>query len=62
MRVALRKEKLSKGRQSLYLDIYNPKGKGRQKRLGMFLEPATSISNREKNKETMRLAKIVRNK
>jgi integrase len=60
MTVKLRADKLSKGRKSLYLDIYVDQ-KTTQKRLGIYLLPEKTISDKKRNQEHLRLAEIIRN-
>lgn len=62
MRVKLRKEQISNGRFSLYLDVYIDKDNQYQKRLKMYLEKEKSKADKDKNKETIRLAELIRNK
>lgn len=62
MRVSLRTEKISKGRESFYLDVYVDQSEQYQKRLKMYLIPVKSPSDKAKNKEVRTLAEVVRNK
>lgn len=55
MHVTVRKKKLADGRESLYLDIYQGKGRRRKKSLGLYL-----TGNKKKDRETMRVAEQVR--
>lgn len=57
--VRLRTKPVTGGRQSLYLDIYVD-GKRRYEFLKLYLLPESSRSNKEKNRETMRLANAVK--
>lgn len=59
--VRLRQKAVSEGRKSLYLDIY-VKGTRRYEFLRLYLLPDTSRANKEKNRETMRLANAVKAK
>ena len=59
--VKLRIKEVSNGRKSLYLDIYI-NGKRRYEFLKLYLLPETTKQNKEKNKETMRLANAVKAK
>jgi len=59
--VRLRQKAVSEGRKSLYLDIY-VKGTRRYVFLRLYLLPDTSRANKEKNRETMRLANAVKAK
>ena len=61
MSVKLRKEKISGGRYSLYLDVYIDKNNNHQKRLGIYLIPEKTNSDKQKNKEAIRLAELIRN-
>lgn len=56
--VKLRKRKMSSGMVSLYLDIYR-QGKREYEYLRLYLVPPTSRADKEKNKETMRIAETV---
>lgn len=55
MHVTVRKKKLADGRESLYLDIYQGKGRRRKKSLGLYL-----TGDKKKDKETLRVAEQVR--
>ena len=59
--VKLRKRKLSTGNTSLYLDIYL-NGKREYEYLKLYLIPETSRADKEKNRETMRLAEAIKAK
>lgn len=56
--VRLRRRKLSSGQETLYLDIYRD-GERSYEYLHMYLVPEHSRSDKEKNRETMRLAKDI---
>jgi integrase len=56
MKITLRQRKLKDGRQTLYLDLYN-NGSRRLEYLDLYL-----VGNREKDKETMRLAEAIQAK
>lgn len=57
--VRIRQKSLSNGNKSLYLDIYL-NGRRRYEFLKMYLIPEHSRADREKNKETLRLAEAVK--
>lgn len=57
--VRLRKRTLSGGRQSLYLDIYLD-GNRSYEFLKLYLVPERTREDREKNRETMRLAEAIK--
>lgn len=59
--VKLRKRKLSTGNTSLYLDIYL-NGKREYEYLKLYLIPETSRADKEKNRETIRLAEAIKAK
>ncbi|MBR4886808.1 MAG: site-specific integrase [Muribaculaceae bacterium] len=59
--VKLRKRKLTTGNTSLYLDIYL-NGKREYEYLKLYLIPETSRADKEKNRETMRLAEAIKAK
>ena len=61
MAVKLRTEKLSKGRKSVYLDVYIDSKNNYQKRLGIYLIPEKSQADKQRNKEAMKLAELIRN-
>lgn len=63
MSVQLRTKKLANGKQSFYLDIWNPYSQKRQyKFLKMYTEKARTPEQAEKNKEAKRLAENIRAK
>lgn len=57
--VRLRGRKLPNGNTSLYLDIYIG-GKRSYEYLRMYLVPEKTRADKEKNRETMRLADAIR--
>lgn len=59
--IRLRRRKMPTGNISLYLDIYVD-GKRSYEYLHLYLIPETSRADKEKNKETLRLAEAVRAK
>lgn len=59
--IRLRKRLLKTGRQSLYLDIYI-NGNRSYEYLNLYLVPEKTRADKEKNKETMKLAEAVRAK
>lgn len=59
--IRLRRRKLANGTTSLYLDIYL-NGKRTYEFLKMYLLPEDNRKNKEKNRETLRLAEAVRAK
>lgn len=59
--IRLRQRKMSTGNISLYLDIYL-NGKRTYEYLKMYLIPEQTRADREKNKETLKLADAVRAK
>ena len=59
--VRIRFKKISGGRKSIYLDIYN-NGIRRYEFLKLYLLPDTTRANKEKNKEALRLANAVKAK
>lgn len=61
MAVRLRTEKLSKGRKSVYLDVYIDATDHYQKRLGIYLIPEKSQADKQKNKDAWKLAELIRN-
>lgn len=61
MKVTLRREKISKGKESLYFDVYIDKNNQYQKRLRLHLIPAKSNADKERNKQILRIAELRRN-
>ncbi|MES2766798.1 MAG: site-specific integrase [Bacteroidota bacterium] len=61
MSVELRSKPISKGRKSLYLDIYES-GSRQYEFLKLYLLPVTNPENRQTNKETLKLAEGIRAK
>lgn len=61
MSVKLKTDKLVDGRDSIYLDVYIDQNNFYRKSLKMYLIPEKSVSDKELNKQTWRLAEIVRN-
>jgi len=59
--IRLRKRLLKDGRQSLYLDLYH-NGKREYEYLKLYLIPEKSRADKEKNKQTMKLAEAIRAK
>lgn len=59
--IRLRKRLLKTGRQSLYLDIYI-NSKRSYEYLNLYLVPEKTRADKEKNKETIKLAEAVRAK
>lgn len=59
--IRLRRRKMPTGNTSLYLDIYD-KGKRRYEYLRLYLVPEKTRADKEKNRETLRLAEAVRAK
>ena len=57
--VRVRYKKLANGNQSIYLDIYR-NGKRTYEFLKLYLIPEKTRADKEKNKETMRLANAVK--
>ena len=56
--IKLRTKPISNGNQSLYLDCYY-KGKRKYEFLRLYLLAETSRANKDKNRETMRLAEAI---
>jgi len=61
MNIQIRKKKLSSGKESIYLDIYE-NGERRYEFLKLYIEPGKSAQIKNKNKETMRLVESIRAK
>lgn len=59
--IRLRKRLLKDGRQTLYLDLYH-NGKREYEYLKLYLIPEKSRADKEKNKQTMKLAEAIRAK
>ena len=59
--IRLRKRLLKDGRQTLYLDLYH-NGKREYEYLKLYLIPEKSRAEKEKNKQTMKLAEAIRAK
>lgn len=59
--ITLREKPLQDGRLSLYLDIYED-GMRRYEFLKLYILPETNDATRAKNKETRKLAEVVRGK
>ena len=59
--IRLRKRLLKDGRQSLYFDLYH-NGKREYEYLKLYLIPEKSRADKEKNKQTMKLAEAIRAK
>lgn len=59
--ITLREKKLSDGRVSLYLDIYED-GMRRYETLKLYLVPETNDATRAQNRQTRKLAEVVRGK
>lgn len=57
--VRIREKRLANGNTSLYLDIY-VNGRREYEFLKMYLVPETSKADKERNKETMRLAEAIK--
>ena len=61
MSVKLKTEKLNKGRESLYLDVYIDEDRCYRKGLKMYLNPEKTAEDKIRNKEIRKLAEIIRN-
>lgn len=59
--IRLRQRKMPSGRTTLYLDIYL-NGKRTYETLKLYLVPEETRKDKEKNKETMRMAEAIRAK
>lgn len=59
--ITLRRKSLNDGRQSLYLDIYED-GQRRYETLKLYLLPETNDKIRAQNRDTLKLAEVVRGK
>ena len=59
--IRLRKRLLKDGRQTLYLDLYH-NGKREYEYLKLYLIPEKSRADKEKNKQTRKLAEAIRAK
>jgi len=57
--IKLRIKKLANGNQSIYLDFYY-EGKREYEFLKLYLIPKTSLTNKEANKETWKLANAIK--